>query len=232
MITRIEASKRHLAKYEWLKTYYLFSFSNYFDPANLQFGVLRVFNDDTINAYSGFDEHGHENMEIVTIVLEGALTHRDSMGNKKVIKAGEVQRMSAGTGVIHAEKNLGDEPVHLFQLWFMPEQDGLAPSYEQKDFSYIEKNKLVPIISNKVQEGVMHLSADVTLFLADMDAGSEQAYRPGIGRGVFLYVQQGELSLNGTRFSAGDQARIVDESELTLRAEVAAKFVWIDVGGV
>jgi len=124
MITRIEASKRHLAKYEWLKTYYLFSFSNYFDPANLQFGVLRVFNDDTINAYSGFDEHGHENMEIVTLVLEGALTHRDSMGNKEVIKAGEVQRMSAGTGVIHAEKNLGDEPVHLFQLWFMPEQDG------------------------------------------------------------------------------------------------------------
>lgn len=232
MITRIEASKRHLAKYEWLKTYYLFSFSNYFDPANLQFGVLRVFNDDTINAYSGFDEHGHENMEIVTLVLEGALTHRDSMGNKEVIKAGEVQRMSAGTGVIHAEKNLGDEPVHLFQLWFLPERDGLGPSYEQRDFSYIEKNKLVPIISNKGQEDVMHLSADATLFLADMDAGSEQVYHPGVGRGVFLYVQQGELSLNGTRFSAGDQARIVDESELVLQAEVAAKFVWIDVGGV
>jgi redox-sensitive bicupin YhaK (pirin superfamily) len=232
MITRIEASKRHLAKYEWLKTYYLFSFSNYFDPANLQFGVLRVFNDDTINAYSGFDEHGHDNMEIVTLVLEGALTHRDSMGNKEVIKAGEVQRMSAGTGVIHAEKNLGDEPVHLFQLWFMPEQDGLTPSYEQKDFSYTEKNKLVPIISNKAQEDVMRLSADVTLFLADMEAGAQQVYRPEVGRGVFMYVQQGELLLNGTKFSAGDQARIVDESELTLQVEGDAKFVWIDVGGV
>jgi redox-sensitive bicupin YhaK (pirin superfamily) len=111
--------------------------------------VLRVFNDDTINAYSGFDDHAHENMEIVTIMREGTLTHRDSMGNQKTINSGEIQRMSAGTGVIHAEKNLGDEPVHLFQLWFLPEKEGLEPSYEQKDFSYLEKNVLTPVVSNR-----------------------------------------------------------------------------------
>ncbi len=232
MITRIEAKKRRGAKYEWLQSYYLFSFANYFDPTNLNFGNLRVFNDDTINAYSGFDDHGHDNMEIVTIMLDGTLTHRDSMGNTETIKAGEVQRMSAGTGVIHAEKNLGDEPVHLFQLWFLPIADDLEPQYEQKDFSYLEKNVLTLIGSSEVTETALTLAADAKLFLGEFEAGKEATYTLPTGRGVFCYVYEGGLQINGVVFSKGDQARITDESSLKVQAETAAKFVWIEVGGI
>lgn len=233
MIQRIEAAWRHGARYEWLKTFYLFSFANYFDPTNLQFGVLRVFNDDTINAYSGFDEHGHENMEIVTIMLSGQLTHRDSLGNTVTIKAGEVQRMSAGTGVIHAEKNLRDEPVHLYQLWFLPEREQLTPSYAQKDFSYLAPNTLVPIASKNPQGEVLHLSADATLFLAKLEEGKELTYELSAGRGVFVYVQEGTILINNKVFSSGDQARIEQEKTLVLRAEAGnTRIVFIDVGGV
>lgn len=199
---------------------------------NLQFGVLRVFNDDTINAYSGFDDHRHENMEIVTILLEGRLTHRDSLGNTVTIKAGEIQRMSAGTGIIHAEKNLGDEPVHLYQLWFLPNAPGRTPSYEQKDFSFLEKNRLVPIAASVPTEGVLSLSADASLYLGEFEAGKELAYSVAPTRGVFLYLQSGELRINNVVFSAGDQARVEKEAGLRLQAETDAKFILIDVGGV
>ena len=232
MITRIEASKRRGAKYEWLQSYYLFSFANYFDATNLHFGILRVFNDDTINAYSGFDDHCHDNMEIVTIMLEGTLTHRDSMGNTETIKVGEVQRMSAGTGVIHAEKNLGDEPVHLFQLWFLPKADDLEPDYEQKDFSYLEKNVLTCIGSPQKTEAALTLAADAKLFLGEFEAGKTTTYSVPTGRGIFCYVYEGSIQLNEVSFLAGDQARILDESEIRLLAETAAKFVWIEVGGM
>ncbi len=231
MITNISASKRHLAKYEWLKTYHLFSFADYFDPLNLQFGVLRVFNDDTIGAFSGFDEHGHDNMEIVTIVLQGQLTHRDSLGNTTTIKAGEVQRMSAGTGVVHAEKNLADEPVHLYQLWFLPEAKDLVPSYAQRDFSYREKNRLVPIVSNKTIDDTLQMSADATIYLAELEEGKELRYSIVSQRGVFMYIQTGELEINGHVFETGDQARIESESELLVRAKQEAKFICIEVGG-
>lgn len=232
VITKIEASKRHFAKYEWLKTHYLFSFADYFDPMNLQFGVLRVFNDDTINAYSGFDEHGHENMEIVTIMLEGRLTHRDSLGNTVTIKAGEVQRMTAGTGVIHAEKNLTDEPVHLYQLWFLPNKPGLAPSYEQKEFSFLEKNRLTPIVSSVPAEGALSLAADAALSLGELETGAELSYEVKQARGVFIYVQSGTLRINNRGFSSGDQARISEEPQLMLCADTDAKFIFIDVGGI
>lgn len=232
MITRIEAKRRYRQRYEWLDTYYLFSFANYFDPSNLEFGTLRVFNDDRINAYSGFDEHSHDNMEIVTIMLDGRLTHRDSLGNVETIKAGEIQRMSAGTGVVHAEKNLDDEPVHLYQLWFYPEREGLVPNYAQADFSYIEPNKFVPIVSSQSMEGALSMSADATIYRADLEVAKSLSYTLPSGRGVFIYVEAGELMINDQLFQVGDQARIVSEPNLTFKTERGAKFVCIDVGGV
>lgn len=232
VITRIEAKRRHRQRYEWLDTYYLFSFANYFDPSNLEFGTLRVFNDDRINAYSGFDEHGHDNMEIVTIMLDGRLTHRDSLGNVETIKAGEVQRMSAGTGVVHAEKNLDDEPVHLYQLWFYPQTENLAPGYAQADFSYIEPNKLVPMVSNQPTEGALSMSADATIYRADVGASQSLSYALQLGRGVFIYVEAGELMINDQVFQTGDQARIASETNVVVKTNQGAKFICIDVGGV
>lgn len=230
VITRIEAKRRHRQRYEWLDTYYLFSFANYVDPSNLEFGTLRVFNDDRINTYSGFDEHSHDNMEIVTIMLDGRLTHRDSLGNVEMIKAGEVQRMSAGTGVVHAEKNLDDEPVHLYQLWFYPHTEGLIPSYVQADFSYIEPNTFVPIVSNQPMEGALSMSADATIYRADLEASQSLSYVLQPERGLFVYVEAGELKISDQVFEVGDQARISSESHVTFKTEQGTKFVCIDVG--
>lgn len=129
MIKIIPKGKRHFSDFGWLKTYWLFSFSDYFDPDNTRFGALRVFNDDIVAPGTGFPTHPHREMEIITIVLEGEITHKDSMGNKMVIRAGDVQRMSAGTGIIHSEFNLGDEPVHFYQIWIYPDEAELQPGY-------------------------------------------------------------------------------------------------------
>lgn len=230
MITKIEASKRHHAKMGWLNTYYLFSFAHYFDPENLQFGSLRVFNDDTIDAYAGFSEHGHENMEIVTIMFKGTLTHTDSMGNRKKIHAGEVQRMSAGTGVIHSEKNLDDEQVELYQIWLLPTKDGIEPSYEQKDFSFLqEKNTLVPIVSGSPTGEALTMHTDAAIYLTELEEGRAVTMNVEKNRGVFVYVRRGEIRLNDESFQAGDQARIQNEEMLLMQATKESVFVLIDV---
>src|SRR5210317_1860784 len=146
MIEIIKADERHFSDFGWLKTYWLFSFSNYFDPHNIQFGALRVFNDDVVEPGTGFPTHPHEEMEIVTVVLDGEITHEDSMGNKSVIRKGDVQRMSAGTGLTHSEFNLADKPVHFYQIWILPDQRGLSPSYDQKRFDTgLVKNRVYPV---------------------------------------------------------------------------------------
>jgi redox-sensitive bicupin YhaK (pirin superfamily) len=230
MIQKIDASRRYYAKQGWLNTYHLFSFANYYDPENLHFGTLRVFNDDTIDAYSGFGEHGHENMEIVTILFKGTLTHTDSMGNRKKIQAGEVQRMSAGTGVIHSEKNLEDEPVHLYQIWLLPEKQGIEPSYEQKDFSFLlEKNKLTPIASGLSQAEAITMHTDATIYLSELDEAGSIAINPALDRGLFVYVREGGIRINGIEFYMGDQARIQGEDSLSIEGIESASFVAIDV---
>ncbi len=229
MITKIDASKRYHAKQDWLDTYHLFSFANYFDPENIHFGSLHVFNDDTIDAFSGFGDHGHENMEIVTIMHRGALTHRDSMGNHEVIRAGEVQRMSAGTGVVHAEKNLADESVHLYQIWILPNQQGLTPSYEQKDFSYPQKNRLVPVASDSSSGEVLKIHTDATIYLGDFEKDAAVEHSLAEGRGFFLYLKSGQISVNDILFNAGDQARIQHEHGLNIQAKTESSFVCIDV---
>jgi quercetin 2,3-dioxygenase len=229
MITKIESYKRRLAKHDWLTTYYLFSFANYFDPNNIQFGTLRVFNDDTIAPHSGFGEHQHDNMEIITIVLQGQLTHKDSMGNTGVIRAGEVQRMSAGTGVVHAEMNDGDTPVHLYQIWIFPREQNLAPSYEQKDFSNISnKNVLLPLASGLNHSGTLKINTDATVYNSELETGQSIEHKLNDNRGAFIYLQEGSLDINGTKFKEHDQARISNENKLTIIADKTSKFVLID----
>lgn len=240
MITKILAGERYNADHGWLRSYHLFSFADYYDPSNMSFGVLRVVNDDYIAGENGFGKHGHKDMEIVTIMLSGTLTHEDSMGNRKEIHQGEVQYMSAGTGVVHSEINLGQEEVHLYQIWFTPKNRGLTPAYDQKDFGEMKKNTLVPVVSGSTSgsddstigstRDVISFQADATLYLCIFDGGNTTVYEQKKGRGVFVYVTEGLLSINGITFAAGDQARIEDETTLTLTAQDQSQFILIDVG--
>lgn len=230
MITKIEANKRHLAFHGWLKSFQLFSFADYYDPENMNFGSLRVFNDDWIDAQAGFGDHSHENMEIVTIVLEGEITHKDSMGNNKVIKVGEVQRMSAGTLVVHSELNLTDKPLHLYQIWIVPREQDLKPTYEQKDFSGISnKNILLPVAAGAPVGEALLINTDATIFTSDLEKGNVIEHRLEHGRGAFLYLREGALVINGIEYNSFDQARIIDEEKLKITAMANTKFVLIDV---
>src|SRR6476620_2860675 len=170
MVELIKSSERHLSSMGWLKSYFLFSFADYYDPNNIQFGPLRVFNDDYIAAKSGFPMHPHSDMEIVTIVLKGAITHKDSIGNEKVITAGEVQRMTAGTGLTHSEQNSGDEELHLYYLWFFPNRKGLQPSYEQKKLDFLDSsNELIPLVTGqKVLDDVVYMNNNSTVYYANL----------------------------------------------------------------
>lgn len=221
MVIKKEASSRFKADHGWLQTYHLFSFADYYDPQNMNFGTLRVFNDDYIAGHQGFGAHNHDNMEIITIVHEGELTHQDSMGNTGVIRAGDVQYMSAGSGVTHAERNEGDETVHVYQIWIAPTQENLSPIYEQKKLPGITSNKLVPI--------GLQIRTNASLFIATLEQGKGVDYAIDSGRGVFLYVKSGALNIAGVQFEQGDQARIVDEETITITADHDAEFILIDV---
>lgn len=230
MIKIIPAAKRHFSDFGWLKTYWLFSFSNYYDPTNIQFGALRVFNDDVVEPKTGFPTHPHEEMEIVTIVLSGEMTHKDSMGNQAVIKAGEVQRMSAGTGLTHSEFNLAKEPVHFYQVWIYPDLAGLKPSYDQKSFSpEAWKNRLLPVASGQGLHGAVTFHTYATIYRCDLDARQKIDFSVNESRRVFLYLASGSLGLNDQKLEAEDQARIDLEKDLELRADMDSSFVLIDV---
>lgn len=230
MIKKIEAERRHLEDFGWLQARWLFSFSNYYDPSNVQFGTLRVFNDDIIQPDTGFDMHPHRDMEIVSIVLEGELTHQDSMGNKGVIKAGEIQRMTAGKGILHSEHNRGKEPVHLFQIWIIPDEEGLEPSYDQKDLSsMMKKNELVSVVSGTPENGAIRFYTDSTIYLSELENGKTVEYPIKNGRGVFLYMISGKIKINGESFEVNDQARITDETSLHIDASDDASFIMVDV---
>jgi len=230
MIRVIKADERHFSDFGWLKTYWLFSFSNYFDPNNIQFGALRVFNDDVVDPGTGFPTHPHEEMEIVTIVLEGEMTHRDSMGNEAVIKAGDVQRMSAGTGLTHSEFNLADQPVHFYQIWIFPDNAGLASSYDQKSYKGSQwKGRLLPVASGQGLPGTVTFHTDATIYRCTLDAGKEVSHTATAGRRIFVYVTEGRLAINGELLSAKDQARIDLEDPLVLQAREQTDLILIDL---
>jgi len=221
MIEIIRSRERYHFETDWLSTYWHFSFDHYYDPANVQFGPLRVFNDDVIRPGGGFPMHSHREMEIVTYVLEGELEHRDSMGNIGRIGAGEVQRMSAGTGVRHSEYNASKEtPLHLVQLWVLPAMKELDPSWEQKQFTRGERaGRLLPVAvpsTGKKNDAAVRIHQDATIYASFLRSGDAVQHPLKAGRRAYLFVWQGELTLNGEILSAGDQARVTDETELKL----------------
>ena len=230
MIRVIRARDRHFNDFDWLQTFWLFSFADYYDTANLQFGALRVLNDDVVQPGMGFPTHPHREMEIITVPLVGEMTHADSMGNRVVIRAGDVQRMSAGTGLTHSEFNLARKPVHFYQIWIFPDRAELKPTYDQRSFSSEAwRNRLCPVASGQGLPDVVTFHTDATIYRAALDAGESVDFAPGDTRRVFVYVTSGELTANRTRLSPGDQARIDEVPELRLKAAAKAEFILIDV---
>ncbi|WP_022852075.1 pirin family protein [Limisalsivibrio acetivorans] len=231
MIEIIPASQRCYSDFGWLKTYWLFSFSNYYDPDNISFGDLRVFNDDIVEPGTGFPTHPHENMEIVTVVLSGSVTHEDSTGGRMTIRAGEVQRMSAGSGITHSEYNLGKEPVHFLQIWVRPRRKGGEPSYEQKSFDEtLWENRLAPIATgNPKLKNCLSINSDATIYRSKLSSGRGFELDAGDNRRIFVYLTKGKLAVNGRRLSAGDQARADLECFLSIKADDDADFILIDI---
>lgn len=230
MIEIIKADQRHFSDFGWLKTCWLFSFSGYFDPRNIQFGALRVFNDDIVAPGTGFPTHPHEEMEIVTIVLDGEMTHEDSMGNKAVIRAGDVQRMSAGTGLTHSEFNLARKPVHFYQIWIFPDKTGLRPTYDQKTFASSDwRNRLLPVASGQNIPGTVTFHTDATIYRCDLEEGRKVTLQDTLGRRIFVYLTNGRLVANDRDMAFGDQARIDIDEPLVLKAPESAELILIDV---
>jgi redox-sensitive bicupin YhaK (pirin superfamily) len=232
MITIRRASERGHFDHGWLNTFHTFSFADYRDPAHMGFRTLRVINEDRVAPGQGFGAHRHRDMEIVSYVLEGALAHQDSMGNSGVIRPGDVQKMSAGTGVQHAEFNGSKtEPVHFLQIWILPERPGIAPGYEQKTFPEDAKRGHLRLIgSPDGRDGSVTIQQDVELYASVLDAGGEIRRVLRNGRAVWLQVARGELELNGTRLSAGDGAAITDEVELAIAGGNRSELLLFDLG--
>jgi len=217
MITIRKSNERGHFDHGWLNTFHTFSFADYFDPKNMGFRDLRVINEDTVAPGGGFGTHGHRDMEIVTYVLEGALAHRDSMGSGGVIRPGEVQRMSAGTGVRHSEVNASDkEPVHLLQIWILPERNGISPSYEQKRFEAADRRgKLRLIASPDARNGAVKVHQDVEIYSSLLDDQTvTHTFKPG--RSGWIQVARGEAEVNGQKLSAGDGAAVSDEKAVEI----------------
>jgi quercetin 2,3-dioxygenase len=233
MIQVYPAQSRYHADYGWLKTYHSFSFGEYYDPNNIQFGPLRVLNDDFVAPLRGFGAHPHQEMEIVSIVLKGYLKHEDSTGHTATTTFGGVQRMSAGTGIIHSEVNpSATEEVNFLQLWFLPEVNGLTPSYERTIFDVVKmKNALLPIVTkNPSSSEIAHIHQDLTIYLSDLEAGRELVFAQQEGRRIFFFVIEGDVTLNGqATLHKRDSARITEMPTLRIASENGARFMLIDL---
>ncbi|MFP3797647.1 pirin family protein [Paraburkholderia tropica] len=231
MLAIRRADERGHANHGWLDTYHSFSFADYFDEAHLHYGALRVLNDDRIAGGRGFGAHGHRDMEIVTYVLSGALAHRDSMGNGSTIRPGDVQRMSAGTGVMHSEFNASkDEEAHLLQIWLLPTERGGAPGYEEKRFDDADKRgRLRLIASPDGRDGSVTVQADASIHAALIDGDERAEYAVPTGRRVYVQVARGALEVNGERLNMGDAAMIEAETAVVLAKGEAAEVLLFDV---
>ena len=232
MMDVIQSESRGSADHGWLKAKHTFSFANYYDPQRVHFGDLRVINEDRIAPGQGFGTHPHKDMEIVTYVISGAIEHKDSMGNGTVITAGEVQRMSAGTGVLHSEFNHSDdEELHLLQIWIIPERNGLEPGYEQTRFPREEKlNRMRLLGSRDGRDGSVTIHQDVDLYGSVAEAGTQLTHELGGARRAFVQVVHGDLKVNDRMLAAGDGAQIENETLITITAITEAEFLLFDMG--
>lgn len=231
MIDLIQSNSRGGADHGWLQTKHTFSFAEYFDPERMHFGPLRVINEDHIAPGQGFGTHPHRDMEIITYVIDGAIEHRDSMGNGTVINAGEVQRMTAGTGVLHSEHNhSGDSDLHLLQIWIIPERRGLEPGYEQTHYPREEKlNRLRLVGSRDGREGSVTIHQDVDLYASVLEAGNSVTHALGTDRIAFVQLVSGEIDVNGATLVAGDGAELTNIDAVTIAARAEAEFLLFDL---
>jgi redox-sensitive bicupin YhaK (pirin superfamily) len=230
MITLRKSNDRGAVKLGWLDSRHSFSFGEYYDPAHMHWGPLRVINEDFIAPSAGFPTHPHRDMEIVTWVLSGTLAHKDSTGTEAEIRAGEVQRMTAGTGIRHSEYNASaGEPVHMLQIWMLPAEQGLQPGYEQKAVGNAIEGRVGLIGSKDGREGSITIHQDIDLYAARLEAGQETALALRSGRVQWVQVARGEILLNGVALLQGDGAAIANENDLVLKAESSAEFLVFDM---
>ena len=231
MLTLRRACERGHFNHGWLDTYHTFSFADYYDPDHMAFRSLRVINEDKVAAAKGFGTHPHANMEIITYIISGSLQHKDSMGNGSVIKPGDVQRMSAGTGVTHSEFNPSPtEPVHLLQIWILPEKKGEKPGYEQKNFlDKIKKGQLTLVASQDGREGSVTVHQDVSLYMGLLSSGQKIQHTLKPNRHAWVQVAKGGVKVNGEPLSQGDGAAISDESKIVFEGVEEAEFLVFDL---
>ena len=231
MITVRKSEARGHAKIDWLDARYTFSFADYHDPAHVHFGALRVMNEDVIGPGGGFAPHPHRDMEIVTYIISGALAHKDSLGNGSVIRPGEIQRMSAGTGIVHSEYNPSpSEPTHSLQIWILPGARGIAPSYEQKTIAPESvANRFGRIAAPDPGDNEVRLVQDAEIWSARLDAGAEASHALKPGRRAWLQIVRGEIDLAGMVLKQGDGAAVTDETALRLSAREPAELLLFDL---
>jgi quercetin 2,3-dioxygenase len=231
MITLRPGKERGHFDHGWLDTYHTFSFSQYHDPAHMGFRSLRVINEDRVAPGAGFPPHSHRDMEIITYVLTGGLAHRDSMGNHSVIQPGNLQRMSAGTGVTHSEYNGSEgEPVHLLQIWILPERRGLPPSYEEKEFSADEKRGHLRLIASRdSREGTARIHQDASVYAALLELGQTARHTLAAGRGAWLHLVSGTATVNGKVLHGGDGAAVEDEAAIEIAATAPSELLLFDL---
>jgi redox-sensitive bicupin YhaK (pirin superfamily) len=231
MLAIRRAEERGHADHGWLNSYHTFSFGNYYDPEHMGFSKLRVINDDTVVPRGGFGTHGHRDMEIISYVLEGALKHEDSMGNGSVIRPGDVQRMSAGTGVTHSEFNASDaEPVHFLQIWVVPEREGLKPGYEQKAFADEEKRGRLRLVGSRDgRDDSVTIHQDVDIYATLLGEGDSVSHALAEGRKGWIHLAQGSAALNDEQLQAGDGVAVEGPATITLTGTSEAEVLLFDM---
>jgi redox-sensitive bicupin YhaK (pirin superfamily) len=224
------SNERGHADHGWLKTFHTFSFADYYDPEWMGFRSLRVINDDFVAPGMGFGTHPHRDMEIITYILSGSLEHKDSMGNGRIIKTGEVQYMAAGTGVRHSEFNPDkNQPVHLLQIWIQPDKIGAAPSYGEKSFSNAPTGKFNLVASKTGRDGSIAINQDANMFLAKLDSGNQISHSLESGRNAWVHVAEGEISINGETLSQGDAAAFSDGETISISSAKASQVLLFDL---
>ena len=231
MIEIRRSDERGHADHGWLNSFHSFSFANYRDPAHMGFGPLRVINEDRVQPGKGFGTHSHRDMEIISYVLEGGLAHKDSIGNGSVLRAGDVQRMSAGTGVAHSEFNASErDPVHFLQIWIEPGQRGVRPSYEEKKFDDASKRgRLRLIASPDGRDGSVTIHQDANLYAALVDGAESLDFEPAAGRRVYVHVIKGEVVVNGQPLGGGDAIKLANEARVRIESGRGAEILLFDL---
>jgi quercetin 2,3-dioxygenase len=232
MLTIRRSDQRGHADHGWLNSYHTFSFANYYDPAHMGFRSLRVINEDRVAPGKGFGTHPHRDMEIISYVLDGAIAHKDSMGNGSTIRPGDVQRMSAGTGITHSEFNPSDtEGVHFLQIWVLPDQAGLTPSYEQKDFGLVEKQDQLRLIASRDgRDGSVTVHQDMNLYATILTSAAPIAMDLQTDRHYWVQVVRGRATVNGELLATGDAIALSEEAHLSLRSDDQAEVLVFDLG--